>query len=212
MRGLTLGGGPLRIHVIGGIHGDERIGLQNLDRLILWCREDAPHDRVTLRVVRDANPDGSARGTRTNSHGVDLNRNWPSRNFRASPRRGSAPSSEPEVAALRADLERFDPDLVLVLHAARSGPFVNHDGPAEPWAELFSRAAHSVDPRWHLVADMGYPTPGSLGSYLGVDLGVPVLTIEFERGQSADSAWAALRRGLEALAHGPMSSENRRLR
>ena len=59
---------------------------------------------------------------------------------------------------------------------------------------------------------MGYSTPGSLGSFVGVDQGIPILTIEFEQGQAADSAWAALRLGLEALLLGSLGSENRRVR
>jgi hypothetical protein len=43
---------------------------------------------------------------------------------------------------------------------------------------------------------MGYPTPGSLGSYLGQDRGIGILTIEFKRGQAPRSVANALRLGL----------------
>jgi hypothetical protein len=59
-------------------------------------------------------------------------------------------------------------------------------------------AAQAVQPGWRVTADMGYPTPGSLGNYLGVDQQIPILTIEFERGQDEAAAAAALRRGLAA--------------
>ena len=46
---------------------------------------------------------------------------------------------------------------------------------------------------------MGYPTPGSLGSLVGGDWGLPILTIELERGRDADSAWPEIRAGLLAV-------------
>lgn len=49
---------------------------------------------------------------------------------------------------------------------------------------------------------MGYPTPGSMGSMYGVDRGMPILTIEFDRGHDAALAWAAMRDGLGALLAG----------
>jgi len=35
---------------------------------------------------------------------------------------------------------------------------------------------------WPVRADIGYPTPGSLGSWLGLDRGLPVLTLELPPG------------------------------
>lgn len=47
---------------------------------------------------------------------------------------------------------------------------------------------------------MGYVTPRSLGSYLGVDRALPILTIEFKRGQDAKSVQYAVVSGVRALA------------
>jgi len=196
---VTLGRGETRVYLLCGIHGDERSGGENFDFLLEWLSEPGRLVGLTLRLVRDVNPDGSARGTRGNANGVDLNRNWPAANFQADPSRGPHPLSEPETLAVHADLIDFDPEVVLVFHCARGGPFVNFDGPAAEQAEVFAQAARSMDPRWHSVAEMGYHTPGSLGSFVGVDRGVPILTIEFARGQDAESAWSALRAGLAAL-------------
>ena len=63
----------------------------------------------------------------------------------------------------------------------------------------FALAAARSDRRWRVVPEMGYPTPGSLGSYLGVDRGVPILTIEFERGGDPEASWAAMRDGVAAV-------------
>ena len=65
--------------------------------------------------------------------------------------------------------------LRLEVHA----PFacVNYDGPAAEWAEAIAASCG-----WPARADIGYPTPGSLGSWLGLDRGLPVITLELPAG------------------------------
>lgn len=194
-------GGPA-VYLIGSVHGDELEGRRAL-RAIATRLAGEP---VQLRVVWDLNPDGSARGSRENAAGVDLNRNWPASNFASGEDRGPAPLSEPETAAVHADLLAFAPQCVVVLHTSRRGPFVNYDGPARGLAERFAAAA-GPRPAWDVVARMGYPTPGSLGSFAGVDRQTPILTLEFARDMEPRAAAASLESGLQAvfarLAGGP---------
>jgi predicted deacylase len=189
-----VGSGPLRIYLIGGIHGDETEGRSSLE----WLRDQA-HPGATLRILRDLNPDGTAAQSRGNANGRDLNRNWPASNFDPDAAGGPAPLSEPETRALARDLRAFDPHVVVVLHSIASGPLVNYDGPAETLAAAFAEAARAADGRWQVKRDLGYPTPGSLGSYLGVERGTPILTVEFGRYQDEAAARAALHTGLAAL-------------
>lgn len=193
---LGSGGGP-RVLLVGGIHGDEPEGGRTINAIEAYLRVLRP--RATVRIVRDINPDGTTARSRHNAAGVDLNRNWPARNYRPGGTRGSAPLSEPESRALYDEIERFDPDLVLVAHSSSRGPFVNFDGPAVDFATVFATAAAATDPRWRVVADMGYATPGSLGSFIGVDRGTPILTLEFDRGHEPDAAWQAMREGVRAV-------------
>jgi protein MpaA len=199
LEATTLGRGPRRVYVIAGIHGDEPTGALLVARLLDWLAEPGRLAGASVRVVHDVNPDGNARGTRSNARAVDLNRNWPAANFSAGPERGPRPLSEPETMSVHLDIGRFEPELLLVFHEARAGPFVNFDGPGREQAEAFAEAARAIDPRWCVVADMGYHTPGSLGSLFGVDGALPILTIEFERGGAADAAWPALKAGMEAI-------------
>ncbi|MEL6431374.1 MAG: M14 family zinc carboxypeptidase, partial [Planctomycetota bacterium] len=185
VRARRLGSGARRVMVIAGIHGDEQEGLRHLEN-VARVLERAPWDAL---LVEDANPDGTARGTRTTAAGVDPNRNWPASNFRAGRGRGDAPLSEPAVAAVHGALIEFGPELVVVLHSAGSGPFVNFDGPAERWAKRFAEGA---GPPWTVRPSMGYPTPGSLGTFVGVDGGVPILTVEFRRGAPPEDTRAPL--------------------
>lgn len=197
VRATTLGTGGARIAVIAGIHGDEQEGhvhLQEIHRLLAV----AP---VTARLIDDVNPDGTARNRRATIRGVDPNRNWPARTFQPSPRTGPAPLSEPGVRAVHDDLVRFDPQLVVVLHSITRGPFVNFDGPGEGFAERFVEAANASDPgrNWSVQPAMGYPTPGSLGQWMGVDRGVPILTVEFLRGTPPNETLRPLLEGLRAI-------------
>ena len=189
--------GP-RVLVIGGIHGSEPEGLEPALALIEEMR--AGELGVRAVVVEDLNPDGSVKLSRYNSRGVDLNRNWPASNFSSGFRHGEEPLSEIETAYCYSLIEEFKPELVFVLHSIHSGPFVNYDGPALSYAESFATAADIADDSrdWRLQADMGYPTPGSIGSYVGEDLGIPILTIEFDRGHEQSGATAALIAGVRA--------------
>jgi protein MpaA len=195
------GSGPLRIYLIGGIHGDETEGRTAVDLV-----KNAPNAAATIRILRDLNPDGTAVRRRSNASGLDLNRNWPARNFNPGSDGGFAPLSEPETRALDEDLRRFKPDIVVVLHSISFGPLVNYDGPAEHLASAFAAAAQSVNPDWYVRADMGYDTAGSLGSYLGVDRQLPILTIEFQRGQDEAGATTALQKGLAAVIRAARAS------
>jgi predicted deacylase len=109
-------GATRRVLVIGNLHGDEKAGLRVVERL---RTARLPAD-VDLWLVPSLNPDGTARGTRTNARGVDLNRNFPHAWARAG--RGSAKysgpraASEPETRALMAFVRRHPPRTTVVLH------------------------------------------------------------------------------------------------
>jgi len=194
---LTLPAPGPRALIVGGIHGDEPEAQGAIDELAAHLASTRPN--ATIRIVRDANPDGTAAGSRANSRGIDLNRNWPARNFTPAPDRGPAPLSEPETRALHREIVRFGPDLVIVCHSSPRGPFVNFDGPGAELAAAFATAAGRTDGRWRVVPEIGYATPGSLGSYIGIDLGVPILTVELARSGAPEGARAALREGVSAV-------------
>jgi len=185
--------------VIGGIHGSEPEGLAPAKALLERLRREQM--RARFAHVEDLNPDGSLALSRYNARGVDLNRNWPASSFRAGASRGAAALSEVETRFGDDLIRRVEPELVIVLHSIQTGPFVNYDGPARDLAAIFAQAANEADERhlWDVQSEMGYATPGSIGSYLGVDRGVAVLTIEFDRGHDERDATAALIAGFEAV-------------
>lgn len=213
LQAVTLGSGPRRIYIIGGIHGDAPEGPAVADLLPAALLADFAADAgrtTTLRIVRDMNPDGSASRTRGNTRGTDLNRNWPSRDFTPESlpgrRQGPQPASELETVAIVADLKAFKPDLVILFRSATMGrgPFVNFEGLGKGTsgprrAYDFASAARTVDPRWRLNPGREHVTPGSAESYIGRDLRTPILTLEFQRGRDAKTNAAAVRTALLTL-------------
>lgn len=80
--------------VIGQMHGNEKAGLQTVDWLRTWQK---PRRYTAMWLIPTMNPDGNAHSRRTNSRGVDLNRNFPTSG--GSSRGRGAP---PGVASARA--------------------------------------------------------------------------------------------------------------
>lgn len=194
---LRFGSGPLRVLIIGSIHGDEPEGVDLVERLAVdLSNESGLLADATVLLVRNANPDGTATRTRTNSNGVDLNRNFPARNWKAIAKSktgtsGSEPGTEPETQAILKMLDEFEPHRIVAIHSTRGKPMVNYDGPALELARAMSR--HN---RYVPSETIGYPTPGSLGSYAGIDLKIPIITLELPRGIAPDLAWKENREAL----------------
>lgn len=169
----------LRVLVIGGIHGDE---LSSTSLVLHWigAAVETPSN-VHWRFVPLMNPDGMMldKPTRTNSHGVDLNRNFPTPNWdreapiywsqrtQKDPRRypGPKPLSEPEAKWLHDEMESWKPNLIVSVHAPYG--VLDFDGPTVPPQRL-----------GRLYLDQVGIFPGSLGNYGGVHKKVPVVTIE----------------------------------
>ena len=170
---------PLRVLMIGGIHGDE---LASVALVFHWItRSNSEPPEFLWRVIPMANPDGllDTRPHRTNARGVDLNRNFSSQDWNADAmtywrrfansdaRRnpGRGPASEPETAWLEAQVEEFRPDVIVSVHAPYG--VLDFDGPRVP-------PMHFGFLRLHRLGVY----PGSLGNYAGMDRGIPVLTLE----------------------------------
>jgi murein peptide amidase A len=106
-----------RMLVVGCIHGSEPAGIAIVRRLVA---AGAPAGSEIV-AVPSLNPDGCARGTRGNAHGVDLNRNFPSNwsrigkpgSFQYS---GPRPLSEPESRYAVSLITRLEPQITVWFH------------------------------------------------------------------------------------------------
>lgn len=201
-----VGSAAFKVLVVGAIHGDELssaalafhwIGQASQAQTQVQALQGAaqpaasalpmtlPMNRVHWRFVPVLNPDGllARPPKRVNARGVDLNRNFPTRNWaqdarhywekrtRKDPRRwpGNAPLSEPESAFLHAQIASFKPNLIVSIHAPYG--VLDFDGPVGDKLVPPARLGR-------LYLDQVGIFPGSLGNYGGLHQGVPVVTVE----------------------------------
>lgn len=177
-------GSPCTLHpvlVIGVFHGDEPQGKylieEYLKRTEIHPSSKSLISRRGLLFIPCLNPDGLQQGTRTNANGVDLNRNFPTKNWELTQKNeffgGNSPASEIETKFLIEVIEEYKPELILTLHAPYK--VVNYDGPAENIAEKISEII-----KYPTEPSIGYPTPGSFGTYAGIERQIPTITLELD--------------------------------
>lgn len=160
-----------KILVIGVFHGDEPQGKFLIEEYL------KTNPNTELLFVPCLNPDGLHTNTRTNSNGVDLNRNFPAKNWELTEKNdsfgGVKPASEIETRFLIDIMDEYKPEAVLTLHA----PFkvVNYDGPAQKIAEKIGRIIY-----YPVEKSIGYPTPGSFGTFSGIERNIPTITLELD--------------------------------
>lgn len=169
-----------RVLVIGGIHGDEYASTSIAFKWMQQLQKERD-GRLHWRFIPALNADGLLRkkSQRQNANGVDLNRNFPSADWNRlaldywtrkdykNPRRypGKISASEPETQGLIAQINNFKPDIIVSIHAPYH--LLDYDGPSTAPQRIGDLHLHELG-----------VYPGSLGNYAGLDLKLPVVTLE----------------------------------
>jgi protein MpaA len=180
---------PVRLLVVGVIHGDESAG-EPISRALLHQWDAAAHGGLV--VVPELNPDGVVRRTRQNSRGVDLNRNFPYRWHQLGRRgdqqySGAGPLSEPESRAMAALIRSLRPAVTVWFHQPVG--VVDESGGSVAVEARFARLLG--EPLRRLTR-----YPGSVSSWQNASFpGTSAFVVELPR--KVDSALAA--RALRAL-------------
>ena len=161
--------------ILGAIHGNEPQSAVLVKALQEYFDENPQLTVLTYRrvvVLPVANPDGLAAGTRANANGVDLNRNFSAANRINSAKFGFIALSEPESKAVKKLIDKYKPFRIVSVHQPLG--CVDYDGPAE---ELATAIAESCDLPLRKLGAM----PGSLGSYAGEMMNIPIITLELPK-------------------------------
>ncbi len=167
-----------KVLVIGCFHGDEPQGKYLIDEYL------KDNKNTKLLFIPCLNEYGVRNNVRTNENGVDLNRNFPTGNWELTERNeffgGEFPESEKETKFVISVVEKYNPKIILTLHA----PFkvVNYDGDAEALAEEISQIIN-----YPVEGNIGYPTPGSFGTWAGVERNIPTITLELDEEVEVES-------------------------
>ncbi|HVO65882.1 MAG TPA: M14 family murein peptide amidase A [Syntrophales bacterium] len=177
---------------LGAVHGDELSTVYVLLKFAHYIKDNSSLFKNKCIIIAPlVNPDGffSKPAQRVNANGIDINRNFPTRDWSAEALRqwegkyngnrryypGKKPGSEQETLFQIALIKRFKPQKILSVHSPLG--FYDFDGPSsdldsfEHWLEKISRDTN------HPLKKYGY-FPGSLGNYAGHERDIFTLTLE----------------------------------
>lgn len=188
------------LYLIAGVHGDEVEGVYVLQKLFEWLKKNEDLE-LPIVIIPILNIDGYRVGTRCNANGIDLNRNYPSKNWKKGYREkkyfpGIFPLSEPENKFLVNLFGKFPPGLIISFHTWK--PMLNCDGNCNDVANFLEKYNS-----YPVVTKLkNHPTPGSLGE-MGIEtFDCPVLTIEhppLTDNKSLNDIWEENQKGLTEL-------------
>lgn len=178
---------------IGVFHGDEPLG-ELLIRKFLTCVEEKKYDaskfKNRLIFIPVLNESGKALNTRKNSNGVDLNRNFPTANFKVVEKDdeyfgGFKSASEKETQFLIDILNENQIDCVVSFHQ----PYkcVNFDGVGDEVVKIAEKISEITG--YPTQENIGYETYGSFGTYCGKELKIPTITLELPENETFEQVW-----------------------
>ena len=190
---FDFGDGSDVILIIATIHGNENAGTPLSFRLMEHLRANLGIlDGRRIVIMPIANPDGLAANTRFNSRGVDLNRNFEAANRENNKVNGPKGLSELESIFIKDIIQEHQPNRILSLHESLN--CIDYDGPGDDLANHLGKYCDLP------VKKLG-SRPGSLGSYAGNTLGIPIITLELtEADENADASTLWRRYGKMLLA------------
>ena len=180
--------------VLCGVHGDEITPVKFCFDVMGHLKANSHLYPDTLIVVAPiVNPDSffRRRPSRVNARGVDINRNFPTRDwqklarklwrnrYRSDKRRnpGKKPLSEPEVLFQMNLIRRYDPHRIISVHAPLT--LLDYDGPVGKDAKIKNRLLIQMSKYAKGYKVKNYPFfPGSLGNWAGNERNIPTYTLE----------------------------------
>lgn len=218
--------------IMCGVHGDEITPVKFCFDIMAYLKTAYADPEIVKKdflnkiviVAPLVNPDSffRARPTRINARGVDVNRNFPTKDwskdarrlwishFRKDKRRnpGVVANSEPEVVFQMNLIKRYRPDKIISVHSPLT--MLDYDGPSTVVdGSVDGAKAHelliqmSKDASDYKIAN--YPFfPGSLGNWAGKERDIPTYTLELPTSDPSKSGqyWKLFKSAIHnAIAH-----------
>lgn len=189
------------LYLLGGVHGDEVEGVYVLKELFQWLKNEHTLKDLPMIVIPILNVDGYKNSTRVNAHHVDLNRNLPTKDWIGTQREprynpGPKPLSEPENQYLVKLFDKYKPGFIMSFHTWK--PILNYNGNCRDVADYLA-----LFNKYETASDIGYPTPGSLGTFAVEKYNSPVLTFECpelkKHRESLKDIWKENEEGLKKI-------------
>ena len=164
-----------KVFVIGVFHGDEPQGKFLIENYL------KVYSDTNLLMLPCLNHFGLNNNVRVNANGVDLNRNYPTSNWELTEQNeffgGKSPASEKETRFIIDLVEKYSPEIILTLHAPYK--VVNFDGGKNgKYKNILEHISKIM--KYPLEPSIGYPTPGSFGTWAGVERQISTITLELD--------------------------------
>ncbi len=203
------GSGEKEVLLIGGVHGGYSPNTLALgEEFVTFFRENEAviPDNVTVTVIPSLNPDGALKsGTagRFNANNVDLNRNfdcewsatavWRSEQVSG----GTAAFSEPEAAALRDYIEKYDPAAALVWFSAEGKVYPSACGGTPSKASVELAATFASAAGYPAAAEFdAYAITGDMVNWMAKQ-GIPAISVLLTDHKSTE--WSKNEAGIKAV-------------
>lgn len=216
--------------IMCGVHGDEITPIKFCFDIMEYLRQSYADPKFkeefankVVIVAPLVNPDSffKARPTRVNARGVDVNRNFPTKDWSRDARRlwishfkkdkrrnpGVTPNSEPEVVFQMNLVKRYGPDKIISVHSPLT--MLDYDGPNAVVEDIDGAKAHELLIQMSKDASdykiQNYPFfPGSLGNWAGKERDIPTYTLELPTSDPSKSPqyWKLFKTAIHnAIAH-----------
>ena len=184
------GSGSKSILFTGGMHGSEPSSVSTMQAWVRHLQANAatlvPTGTVAV-VVPDTNPDGGATGARNNANNVNIDRNFPTANWKADIETysgllvnggGTSAGSETETQALMQLTRELRPRAEISFHAQGSLVGANKFADSVAIGDTYASTVKYGTMYSNAEAVMGYAMTGEYEDWMGEELGIPAILIE----------------------------------
>jgi len=184
------GSGSSTVLITGGMHGSERSGTTTTQAFVTYLQAHAaeviPAGKRVV-IVPNTNPDAIAANSRNNANNANIDRNFPTANWKANTETsggvlvnggGSSAGSEPETKALMALTRQLRPRLEISFHSSGRLVGANKFGDSVSIGATYAKMVGYGTMFYDAEAVMGYPMTGEYEDWMSESMNIAAILIE----------------------------------